>query len=311
MKMTDTEKWTQKDIPDLKGKNIIITGGNSGLGFESVKAFAEKEARVILTTRSMERGTAAKNEIIKDFPNAKIEVYELDLGNLDSVEKFSSRIHATLDKLDVLMNNAGIMMSPYFKTQDGFEGQMGTNHLGHFALTGRLLPLILKTDKSRVVTVSSNAHKRGKMDFNNLLFEDGKDYSPIKAYGRSKLANLLFGYELQRRFEKHKVNGISLAAHPGASQTNLARYMEDKWWFPLTKPLLMLLTQSAAMGALPQIRASVDPEAKGGEYYGPGGFNEMKGHPVKVKSNEDSHNPDDAKKLWKESEKITGINYNF
>jgi len=231
----------------------------------------------------------------------------LDMADLDSINNFSEQIHKKYSKLNVLLNNAGIMTTPYFKTKDGFEGQVGTNHLGHFALTGLLLDLIQKTPNSRVVNVSSMAHKQGDMNFDNFLYENGKGYSPMKAYGRSKLANLLFTYELQRFFEKNKINSISVAAHPGVSQTNLARHLEDKLYFKILYPLFKLITQDAAKGALPQIRASVDPEVKGSEYYGPLGFNEMKGSPVKVESNAASHNRKDAQKLWEFSVKLTGV----
>jgi len=303
------ENWTTENIPDLNGKVIIVTGGNSGLGFWSVKAFAEKGAEVILASRSKENGDKAKAEILKEVPEGKIEVAELDLADLESVRRFAKSFQQKHSRLDVLLNNAGIMTTPYFKTKDGFEGQVGTNHLGHFALTGLLLPVIEKTSGSRVVNVSSMAHKQGKMDFNNLLFENGKGYSPIKAYGRSKLANLLVTYELQRFFESKEIDSISVAAHPGVSQTNLARHLEDKLFFKILYPVFKIMTQDAAAGALPQIRASVDPLVKAGEYYGPSGFNEMKGQPVKVKSNGISHNENDARKLWETSEELTGVRY--
>lgn len=303
------EKWTTSDMPDLKGKTIIVTGGNSGLGFESVKAFAQKGADVVLASRSAENGENAKSEILKENPAGTIEVELLDMADLDSIKKFSKRIHQKHSKIDVLLNNAGIMTTPYFKTKDGFEGQVGTNHLGHFALTGLLLDLIQKTPNSRVVNVSSMAHKQGIMDFDNFLFEDGKGYSPIKAYGKSKLANLLFTYELQRFFDANKIKSISVAAHPGISKTNLARHLENKLYFKILYPLFLLMTQNAAKGALPQIRASVDPDVKGAEYYGPSGYNEMKGSPVKVESNEASHNREDAQKLWELSEKLTGVTF--
>lgn len=304
------EKWTISDMPDLTGKTIIVTGGNSGLGFESVKAFAQKGAKVVLASRSTEKGEKAKAEILKEKPKGSIEVEVLDMADLESIKNFSEQIHQKYSQLDVLLNNAGIMTTPYFKTKDGFEGQVGTNHLGHFALTGLLLDLIQKTSGSRVVNVSSMAHKQGDMDFDNFLFENGKGYSPMKAYGRSKLANLLFTYELQRFFETKNIDSISVAAHPGVSQTNLARHLEDKLYFKILYPIFKLITQDAAKGALPQIRASVAPDVKGGEYYGPSGFNEMKGFPVRVQSNSASHNHEDAKKLWGLSEKLTGVTYN-
>jgi NAD(P)-dependent dehydrogenase (short-subunit alcohol dehydrogenase family) len=303
------QSWTTKEIPDLSGKVIIITGGNSGLGFWSVKAFAEKGAEVILASRSKENGEKAKAEVLKEVSEGKIEVAELDLADLGSVRMFAKNFQEKHTRLDVLLNNAGIMTTPYFKTKDGFEGQVGTNHLGHFALTGLLLPVLEKTPKSRVVNVSSMAHKQGKMDFSNLLFENGKGYSPMKAYGRSKLANLLFTYELQRFFEANDIDSISVAAHPGVSQTNLARHLEDKLFFKIFFPVFKFMTQSAEKGALPQIRASVAPHVMGAEYYGPSGFNEMKGHPVKVESNSASHNKEDAWKLWEVSEKLTGVKF--
>jgi len=303
------QNWNKENIPDLSGKIIIVTGGNSGLGYESVKAFAEKGAEVILACRDLEKGKMARAEMMQTIMNGKIEVLPLDLMDLNSVKNFISLFRKNYGQLDILLNNAGIMTTPYFLTNDGFEAQLGTNHLGHFALTGQLIDLLVKTPMSRVVNVSSMAHKWGKMDFNNLQFEQGKGYSPIKAYGRSKLSNLLFTYELQRRFEKENLNSIAVAAHPGVSNTNLNRYISGKFLYKIVSPLAGSVMQTAYMGALPQIRASVDPNVKGSEYYGPDGFNEMKGYPVLVKSNQASHNTEDAKKLWEVSEKLTGVNF--
>lgn len=304
-------KWTVDDIPDLSGKVIIVTGGNSGLGYESVKAFAAKNATVILTSRTVEKGEKARNEIVAELHSADIQVMQLDLADLRSIREFAGQFAKKYRRLDILLNNAGIMMTPYQQTKDGFESQVGTNHLGHFALTGLLLDLIRTTENSRVVNVSSNAHKWGKMDFDNLLFENGKDYSPTNAYGRSKLANLLFTYELQSRLKEHKINSMALAAHPGISLTNLARHLEDKWWYNLMMLFSGLITQKAEYGALPQIRAAVDPRAEGGSYYGPNGFNQMKGDPVVVESSKASHDKEDAMKLWAVSERLTGVNYKF
>lgn len=304
-------KWTLKNIPDLKGKTIIVTGGNSGLGYESVKAFAMNGAEVILASRSLEKGEDAKNRILKELPDSRILVMELDLGDLESVKTFTSSVKKQYNKLDILLNNAGIMMTPYFKTKDGFEGQFGTNHLGHYALTGLLLDLLLTTPGSRVVNVSSAAHRQGKMDFSNLQFENGKGYSPMKAYGRSKLANLLFTYELQRKLESSGSNTIAVAAHPGVAMTNLARYLEGKILYKILYPVFKNISQDQAMGALPQIRASVDAGVKQGGYYGPDGKREMKGYPVEVQSNASSHSIEDAAKLWNESEKLTGVKYTF
>jgi len=304
-------KWTIENIPDLTGKVIIVTGGNSGLGYESVKAFAESGAEVVLASRSTEKGETAKTQIKKSNPKGKIRVMELDLMDFSSIKEFTREFRGKYDQLNVLLNNAGIMTTPYFLTKDGLEAQNGTNHFGHYALTGLLMDLIVKSPGSRIVNVSSNGHKYGKMDFENLLFENGKDYTPMKSYARSKLSNLLFTYELQRAFELKGIDSIAVAAHPGASRTNLGRFLENKWWF---KPLFALMapfTQDQAQGALPQIRASVDPNVKGGEYYGPSGFGEMKGDPVLVKSNNASHDQEDAKQLWEVSQKLTGITYEF
>ena len=300
--------WIVENIPDLTGKIIIVIGGNSGLGYESVKAFASKGAEVVLACRSAEKGEEARTEILKAFPEGKIQVMQLDLGELESVRNFAASFKNSHKKLDVLLNNAGIMMTPYFTTKDGFEGQLGTNHLGHFALTGLLMDTVLQTEGARIVNVSSGAHKNGKMDFSNLQYENGRDYSPMKAYGRSKLSNLLFTYELQRKLEAANKDTMAVAAHPGVAMTNLARHLESKFLFKILMPFFKRMAQDSAMGALPQIRASVDPEVKGGEYYGPDGRKEYKGFPVLVTSNEASHNLQDATNLWEESVKLTGVN---
>ncbi|MDA3930877.1 MAG: oxidoreductase [Prolixibacteraceae bacterium] len=305
-----TKHWTTLNMPTLLGKTILVTGGNSGLGFESVKAFAEKGANVILACRNLEKGENAKTKILDIDVKGSIEVLELDLMDLASVKSFANNIKSKYKQLDILLNNAGIMATPYFTTKDGFEAQLGTNHLGHFALTGLLLDLIKSTPNSRVVNVSSMAHKSGLMDFNDLMFENERVFKTFKAYGQSKLANLLFTYELQRYFEKNKINSIAVAAHPGGSNTSLASHLEKKWYFKILSPLLRGIMQSAAKGALPQIRASVDASVKGAEYYGPDGFNEVFGYPVLVESTPASHSLEDAKKLWELSEKLTGVSYN-
>ncbi len=303
----ENKKWTKENIPDLSGRVIVVTGGNSGLGYESVKAFASKGAEVILASRSVENGQIAKKQMGE--MKGKIVVMQLDLSDFKSIRKFCDTFKKKYTRLNVLLNNAGIMMTPYFTTNDGLEAQNGINHFGHFALTGQLFNILKNTPQSRIVNVSSIAHKRGKMDFKNPLFQNGKDYSPTKSYGRSKLSNLLFTYELQRRMETSGLKPVAIAAHPGVANTNLARYLEKKFLFRFLKPHISPFFQSAEMGALPQIRASVDENVKAGEYYGPNGFREMKGYPVKVESTEASHNLADAKKLWELSEQITGITF--
>ncbi|MCK4920516.1 MAG: SDR family NAD(P)-dependent oxidoreductase [Bacteroidales bacterium] len=303
--------WTSQNIPDLNGKVIIVTGGNSGIGFETVKELATKGAKVISACRDTEKGKKAKAEILADNPEAKIEVIALDLMDLNSIRNFAETIKSKYKKIDVLLNNAGIMMTPYGLTKDGFESQMGTNHLGHFALTGLLLDLIKNTPNSRVVNISSSAHKMGKMNFSNLLFENRKGYSRIKAYARSKIANLLFTYELQKRFESINSSSIAVAAHPGISDTNLGRHFENIWFVKLMMPMHRRMVQSAAMGALPGLRASTDPNVIGGEYYGPGGKGERTGFPVLVESNPESHNMENARKLWEVSEDLTGVKFDI
>lgn len=305
----ENNQFTFNSIPDLTGKIILVTGGNSGLGAQSVKSFASKGAEVIMASRSVSKGKEVAESIVKEQPKAKIEVMELDLMDLSSIRAFANNFLQKYTKLDVLLNNAGIMIPPYQTTKDGFESQMGTNHLGHFALTGLLLPLIKSTPEARVVNVSSMAHKAGKMDFSNLLYEGGKGYNAIAAYGRSKLANLLFTFELQRYFEKNKINAISVAAHPGVSKTNLFRFGADAWYAKLLLPAFSYFMQEADMGALPQIMASTAQNVKGAQYYGPNGFREMKGYPKLVKPNKSAYNVNDARKLWEVSEKLTGVKF--
>jgi NAD(P)-dependent dehydrogenase (short-subunit alcohol dehydrogenase family) len=305
-----SEKWTAKNIPNLAGKIILVTGANSGLGFEDVKEFARNGAKTILACRNLEKGEKALAKIKNEITEADVELMQLDLADLSSIKEFVSEFKNKYDRLDVLVNNAGIMMVPYQKTADGFESQLGTNHLGHFALTGLLFDLLKKTEGSRIVNVSSNAHKFGDMDFKNLMYEKGKDYSRMKAYGRSKLANLLFTYELDRRLKQQNISIIAVATHPGMANTNLASHMMG-WFAPVLKKSFVLFMQSAAKGALSTIRAAVNPDVKGGQYYGPGGRNEHRGYPVKLESSIASHNAEDAKKLWKISEELTGVKFDI
>lgn len=302
------ENWTTDNMPDLTGKVAIVTGANSGIGFETAKEFARKGAQTILACRSMDKAQVALDEILAEIPNAPAEIMELDLASLDSIHEFVDTFLAKYDRLDILVNNAGIMMVPYGKTEDGFERQFGTNHLGHFALTGLLLDTILDTPGARVVNVSSVGHRTGRMNFDDLMFEK-EEYSSIVAYGRSKLANLLFTYELQRRFQAAHANAIAVAAHPGGTNTNLQDEVGERWYVKPLMPLMRLMMQDAAMGALPTIRAAVDPNVKGGQYYGPGGFMEQRGYPVVVRSNKSSHNTADARRLWEISERLTGVKF--
>jgi len=301
--------WTLKDIPDLTGKTIIVTGANSGLGFESAKVFAQNGANVVMACRSVEKGEIARKQIVRLHPSSIIQVMELDLADLKSIRNFTATFRQSHAHLDVLLNNAAVMMVPYKQTKDGFESQMGINHLGHFALTGTLLDLLKKSPGSRVVNVSSLSHKQGDIDFDNLLFENGKDFTSLKAYGRSKLANLLFTYELQRFFETKSINCMALAAHPGISNTTKPNKMASKLWIKIYKNLFTSFIQPATMGALPEIRASVDPNAKQGEYYGPGGMLELGGYPVLVRPKSTAVDLEIARKLWDISEKLTSVTY--
>jgi NAD(P)-dependent dehydrogenase (short-subunit alcohol dehydrogenase family) len=303
------ENWTTADIPDLTGKVIIVTGANSGIGYEAAKEFAHKGARTILACRSMDKAQAALGQIQAEIPSAPAEIMQLDLASLASVHRFAEEFKAKYDRLDVLVNNAGIMWVPYGLTEDGFEQHFGTNHLGHFALTGLLINLLLETPGSRVVNVSSTGHRSGNIDFEDLMYEGGRGYRRQRVYGRSKLANLLFTYELQRRFEAIGADAMATAAHPGGTNTNLARHVEDRWYFKALRPLFERMAQEADMGALPTIRAAVDPNAKGGNYYGPSGFMEQGGYPVLVQSRKASHNVADAQRLWQVSEELTGVDF--
>lgn len=304
-----TQKWTLSNLPDLTGKTVIVTGGNSGLGYVSATALAANGAQVVIACRSLAKGKAAAHQIQAQHPKAQIKPMPLDLMDLTAIDRFASQFKKEHDRLDILMNNAGIMAVPYALTTDGFESQIGTNHLGHFALTGLLLDVIAATPQSRVVTVSSLAHKQGRMDFENLLFFNAKGYSPWKAYSRSKLANLLFSLELQRFFESSGMDSLAVCAHPGVSQTNLSRYIEKQLLFRVFTPMTSLIFQNAAMGALPQIRAAVDPEAKGGQLWGPNGFLEMTGYPVLVEPARSAYRTFDANKLWEASESLTQLKF--
>ena len=301
--------WTTDDVPDLSGKVAIVTGANSGIGWDTAVVFAEKGATVIMACRSMEKGQAALDKLKTELPGADVELMQLDLASLDSVRAFVETFDTKYDRLDLLINNAGIMMVPYAQTADGFESQFGTNHLGHFALTGLLLDTLLATPGARVVNVSSTGHRMGNMDFDHIMSEGPEAYRAAAAYGNSKLANLLFTHELQRRFEVAGVDAEALAAHPGGTNTNLQDEMGDNWYIKPLMPLMRMYMQDSRMGALPTVRAAVDPEARGGQYYGPGGFMEQRGYPVLVQSNAASHNTADAKKLWQVSGELTGVRF--
>jgi len=303
--------WTTNDIPDLKGRFVVVTGANSGIGFEAAKALAAHGARVVLACRSTDKGEAARRKIIAEHPAASVEVMALDLASLASVRQFATDLAKRTDRLDVLCNNAGVMALPRRETADGFEMQLGTNHLGHFALTGLLLPLLLGTPQSRVVTVSSGAHKFGRIDFDDL---HGKQrYAKWSAYGQSKLANLLFAYELDRRLKSKQSSMISAACHPGYAATELQAAGPRMEGSTLMERVMsignVLFSQDAAAGALPTLYAATAPDVRGGDYIGPDGLGELWGHPKKVSSNSRSHDRDVAARLWSVSEDATGVRY--
>ena len=302
-------KWTENDMPDLSGKTIVVTGANSGLGLEGARAFAAKGARVLLACRSGEKGGAAVASIRAKHPKASVECASLDLASLDSIRKFAETFPS--DRLDVLCNNAGVMALPRKTTADGFEMQLGTNHLGHFALTGLLLPKLLATPGSRVVTQSSTAHRMGKMRFDDLQGE--KSYGRWPAYGQSKLANLLFAFELQRRLDAAGAKTLSVACHPGYAATELqfvAARMDGSSFMENVMALgNRLFAQSAAMGALPMLYAATGRDVRGGEYFGPDGFAEAWGGPTRVGSTSRAQDREAAAKLWSISEDLTGVRY--
>ncbi|MDT8913073.1 SDR family NAD(P)-dependent oxidoreductase [Amycolatopsis sp. PS_44_ISF1] len=296
-----SEKWTTAAIPDQRGRVAVVTGANTGLGYETAKALAERGASVVLAVRSVDKGEQAAARLTGD-----VTVQELDLTSLDSVRSAAAALRARFDRIDLLINNAGVMYTPKQTTRDGFEMQFGTNHLGHFALTGLLLDRLLPVPGSRVVTVSSTGHRiRAAIHFDDLQWE--RSYSRAGAYGQSKLANLMFSYELQRRLAPHGTTA-ALAAHPGLSSTELTRNSPAAFRLPLAW-LGPVLTQSAARGALPTLRAATDPGALGGQYYGPGGPAETQGHPRLVASSPDSYDLARQQRLWAVSEDLTGVEF--
>jgi NAD(P)-dependent dehydrogenase (short-subunit alcohol dehydrogenase family) len=288
-------KWTTANIPDQTGRTAVITGANTGLGYETAAALVAKNAHVVLAVRNLDKGKEAVDRIRQATPDADVALQELDLSSLQSVRETAEQLKAEYPAIDLLINNAGVMWTPKQTTADGFEMQFGTNHLGHFALTGLLLDQLLTVPGSRVVTVSSLGHRiRAAIHFDDLQWE--RRYNRVEAYGQSKLANLLFTYELQRRLTGAET--VALAAHPGGSNTELARHV------PMPPAF-----QSAAMGALPTLRAATDPAAFGGQYYGPDGRFQQTGYPKVVGSSDQSHDTELQQRLWAVSEELTGVTF--
>ncbi len=289
-------RWTEADIPDQTGRTVLVTGANSGLGLRTAQVLAGKGAHVIMGCRSAERGEAARLKV-----GGSAEVLELDLADLGSVRAAAEKV----ESLDVLINNAGIMAVPYGKTADGFERQFGTNHLGHAALTWLLLPALRQRPGARVVTVASLAHQYGRMDFDDPNWER-RSYTLRGSYGQSKLANILFARELERRSQ----DVTSIAAHPGLTATDLTNNMasaHNSLLLRIGGQISHLFSQSVEMGALPQLYATTAPEARGGEYYGPDGFNGMRGHPAVARMTSAARDDLAASRLWDLTVKLTGI----
>ena len=298
-----TSNWTAEHIPDLTAKVAIVTGANTGIGYEMARALARKSATIILACRNKDKGKAAVRKIRQEYPEAKAELLQVDLSELASVRRFADEFTSHYDRLDILINNAGIMATPFVKTCDGFELQFATNHLGHFALTGLLLACIIRVPQARVVTVSSWGHHFGVIDFDNLNAE--KNYDPGRAYAQSKLANLLFTYELQRRFEGTGVDALAAAAHPGWTATSLPVHR------PMVRMLNPLIGQKPEMGALPALYAATAPDVQGGSYYGPRSWGGLRGYPAKARPSDRSHDAAVAASLWAVSEELTGVRYHW
>jgi NAD(P)-dependent dehydrogenase (short-subunit alcohol dehydrogenase family) len=295
-------KWNQEDIPNQKGKVIIITGATSGLGKEAVKVLAQKGATIIAAVRNTKKAENVVQEIKQTVPNAIVDIQKLDLASLNSIKSFANRIRTTYKQLNVLINNAGVMACPFSKTEDGFEIQMGVNHLGNFALTGLLMPLLKSTKDARIVVTSSIAHRVGNINFEDINWTKRK-YNTSKAYGDSKIANLYFTYELAKRLKDEPNAPLVTAAHPGWTRTELQRH---SLFYRVLNPIF---SQTVEYGTLPTLRAAIDESAVTGAYYGPSGFMELRGYPVVVKSNDLSNNQSNAQRLWKLSEELTGIKY--
>jgi len=309
--MPKNAKWTAADLPELSGKVFVVTGGNSGLGLETARELARKGGHVVIACRNAAQARAALENIRTSAPRASVESMSLDLADLASVRAFAAALRERHGRLDALCNNAGVMALPYRKTVDGFEMQLGTNHLGHFALTGLLLETLLATPGARVVSVSSGAHRIGRIRFDDLQSE--RRYSKWQAYGQSKLANLLFTYELARRAEKAGVDLTALAAHPGYAATNLQAAGPRMQGSVLGERIVALsnrlLAQPAAMGALPTLYAAAAKDVRSGDYYGAGGPAELWGHPKRVGSSRRSRDLEVAARLWQVSGDLTGVRF--
>ncbi len=301
------DKWNASEITDQSGRTFIVTGANSGLGFEAARELAGHRGRVIVAARNEAKGLDAVARIKSEHPSAAVEYRALDLADLVSVRAFAASIVSQGIQVDVLINNAGVMFPPRQLTPQGFESQFATNHLGHFALSGLLYDTIRRGRDARVVTVTSNLHRGGSIHFDDLNGE--KSYSPQAFYQQSKFANVLFGLELDRRLRAAAVPVKSLLAHPGYAATNLQNSSPSRLLRAVMQIGNLVLAQSAAMGALDELYAAVAPTAESGKVYGPGGFREMRGYPVEVQPDSAAKNEETARRLWDLSEKLTGVTW--
>ena len=307
-------QWTPEAMPDCSEWTVVVTGANSGIGFETARVFAAKGATVIMACRSVDRAEAAATELRQPNPAGELVVEALDLASLASVASFTDRIRGDVSAIEVLVNNAGVMATPYRTTEAGFELQFGVNHLGHFALTGQLLDLVEAGNwESRIVTVSSRAHEGGEIDFDDLQHDN--EYSKWGAYGQSKLANLLFAFELQRRLAVADADAISLGAHPGYTATNLQTKGPEMAGNGVRRRLMsltnMLIGQPAEQGAWPTLYAATADELTGGEYIGPTGLLEMRGAPGIVEPSDAARDTTTARRLWSRSAELTGVSYDL
>ena len=300
-------KWTAEQIPDQSGRLAVVTGANSGLGLVTARELARRGAHVVLACRNLGKGEEARRAIETRAPTATVEVAELDLASLESVRAFAERVRSEHGEIDLLINNAGVMATPHGRTADGFELQFGTNHLGHFALTGLLIDRLEGREDARVVTLSSGAHKIGKIAFDNLGGE--RRYFRWRAYGQSKLANLLFALELDRRLRATGSAIKSVAAHPGYAATNLQHAGPTRMDELLMVVPNKVFAQSDEMGALPTLYAATEPGVVGGTYVGPDGFGEQRGHPTEVSPNAAARDEAVARRLWEVSEGMTGVRF--
>ncbi|KFZ27276.1 MAG: Fatty acyl-CoA reductase [Candidatus Izimaplasma bacterium HR2] len=300
------DTWTINDIEDLTGKVILVTGANSGIGYEATKVFASKGASIIMGCRNLVKAKKAKELILSEFPNALLNIIHLDLTSFKSIKEFSDKVLEKYDRLDILLNNAGIMTVPYGKTEDGLELQIGVNHFGHYYLTMSLVNLINKTKDSRIVNIASIAHYYGNINKNTFEYGENKKYNKSRAYAQSKLANLLFSYKLIEKLKKQNSNIKVLIAHPGVSSTNLGHHIKGGF-VKVLQSVLSIVKQNQEKGALPGIRACTDVNVKNGEYYGPNRLFQFKGNPVVVKSNKRSHSKELQNMLWTESVRITRL----